>query len=273
MANITKRAVFGAVFVVAVTTAVIWHFYLFLILFLLLAILSVWELNQLLPSNNVLPESIATTALLFIITALFLYNGISGYWFLAALSIPLIVFAKSFAREPIKEWMINGLKYWSISVLYPGIGFITTVLLFFPPQINYQYSWRLIMSILVMTWVHDTFAYLTGITFGKTRLFPKVSPKKSVEGAVGGLLATVLLAIIIYFSKPALNMTLFAWAGMGLVVALASVAGDYVESRLKRKAGVKDAGMILPGHGGVLDRMDSLMVAAPAAWIYALLIA
>ncbi len=273
MTNIIKRALFGAIFVAAVTTAVIWHFYLFMILFLLLATITAWEMNKLFPVNdNVLAESLASILLAFLITALFMYHKISGYWFLALLVPPLVLFVKSFPlKKPgtRKEWF----KYWGISVLYPGLGFMATVLLFFPPQIHFQYSWRMVMVILVMIWVHDTFAYLTGVTFGKTRLFPVVSPKKSVEGAAGGLLFTVILAVAMYYFYSALNMSLAGWAGLGLVVALASVAGDYVESLLKRNAGVKDSGMIIPGHGGVLDRLDSLMVAAPVAWIYGLIMA
>jgi phosphatidate cytidylyltransferase len=120
-----------------------------------------------------------------------------------------------------------------------------------------------VLFTVLVTWFNDTSAYFVGIKFGKHKLSPKISPKKSVEGSVaglfGGLIAAVLLGII--FKKPLLLMGL-----MGIIVVVGGQCGDLIESIIKRNAGVKDSGAFLPGHGGVLDRFDSLLTAAPLVY-------
>ena len=123
---------------------------------------------------------------------------------------------------------------------------------------------RLLLYQFVLVWVADTAAYFTGTVMGKTKLAPHISPGKTVEGVGGGVLGAVLLAwlcgtMIWNFS----GMTLAAWTGLAAVTALVSVVGDLTESKLKRVAGVKDSGKLLPGHGGVLDRIDALTTAVP----------
>jgi phosphatidate cytidylyltransferase len=121
-----------------------------------------------------------------------------------------------------------------------------------------------LLYVLVLVWLADSAAFLAGKTLGRTKLAPTISPGKTVEGVIGGVLAVVLLA---YFcGKIAWQLEagmLWAWVGLAAVVALFSVVGDLVESKVKRVAGVKDSGRILPGHGGVLDRIDALTSAVP----------
>lgn len=124
----------------------------------------------------------------------------------------------------------------------------------------------MILSLFILIWVNDTFAYLTGITFGRHRLFERISPKKSWEGAVGGFLFSLLAALILF--KVTALMTLPAWLGLAVVVVIFGIFGDLFESLLKRTNMVKDSGNLLPGHGGLLDRFDALLFAAPAAWIF-----
>ncbi len=122
----------------------------------------------------------------------------------------------------------------------------------------------LLLFLLVLVWVADTAAYFSGSVFGRTKLAPQVSPGKTVEGVVGGVMAVVLLAwlcgTMIWKFDPGLLMR---WVGLAIVTALFSVVGDLTESKLKRIAGVKDSGNLFPGHGGVLDRIDALTAAAP----------
>lgn len=123
---------------------------------------------------------------------------------------------------------------------------------------------RLLLFLFVLVWVADTFAYFTGSMLGKTKLAPHISPGKTVEGVAGGVLGAVLLAwlcgtMIWKFEGLLLAM----WTGLAALTALFSVVGDLTESKLKRIAGVKDSGSLLPGHGGVLDRIDALTAAAP----------
>lgn len=129
-----------------------------------------------------------------------------------------------------------------------------------------QYNGLLLLAIFIFIWVNDTGAYLVGSRWGKRRLAPSISPKKSVEGSIGGLLLVLLSAVI-------LRLLLFpelSWLRILLiatVVAVFGTIGDLFESSLKRQAGVKDSGKLIPGHGGILDRIDSLLLAVPAVYL------
>lgn len=129
------------------------------------------------------------------------------------------------------------------------------------------------LCIYIFIWVNDTAAYLSGVTLGrngKHKLFPRISPKKSWEGAIGGALATIASAFVVehFFSF----MNAWQWMGMALVVVVFGTFGDLTESMIKRHLDIKDSGHILPGHGGILDRLDSMLFAIPAALIYLLAI-
>jgi phosphatidate cytidylyltransferase len=146
-------------------------------------------------------------------------------------------------------------------------GFLVLI----PPWVASAYLWaedsarpRALLFLFVLVWVADTVAYFTGSIFGRTKLAPQVSPGKTVEGVAGGLIGVVLLAwlcgTMIWKYHTGLLMP---WIGLAAVTALFSVVGDLTESKLKRIAGVKDSGGLMPGHGGVLDRIDALTAAAP----------
>ena len=124
------------------------------------------------------------------------------------------------------------------------------------------------IGILCIIWASDTFAYLSGRTFGKHKLFERISPKKTIEGFVGGLIGATAVAILfdIYSVRP-----MWQWIVMAEVLVVMGTIGDLVESSFKRTAGVKDSGTILPGHGGLLDRLDSLVFASPFAYLTLLL--
>ena len=133
---------------------------------------------------------------------------------------------------------------------------------------------RLLLGVFMFIWLYDTGAYCIGMLLGRHRLFERISPKKSWEGVIGGVLACVAGAYVThvwfdeFFQSPGLNV----WLGLSVVVAVFATFGDLVESLIKRTVGVKDSGHILPGHGGILDRIDSLLLVAPAVLIYLLLV-
>ncbi len=133
---------------------------------------------------------------------------------------------------------------------------------------------RLLLGMFMFIWLYDTGAYCVGVLIGRHRLFERISPKKSWEGVIGGVLASVAGAYVThrwfdeFFQVPELT----TWLGLSVVVAVFATFGDLVESLIKRTVGVKDSGHILPGHGGILDRIDSLLLVAPAVLIYMLLV-
>ena len=152
-------------------------------------------------------------------------------------------------------WMVMGLIY--LPILF---GMVSAV-----RRLEHGITW--IFVALALAWAADTGAYFAGRAFGKTPLFPRVSPKKTWEGAVGGALAVIFaLGVIKLIALPHMG-----WGhviALGLLGDIAGVIGDLVESAFKRAAEVKDSGSILPGHGGILDRVDSLLFTAPVTWCY-----
>ena len=129
-----------------------------------------------------------------------------------------------------------------------------------------QYSPENIIGVFALIWINDSFAYIIGKNFGKQKLFESVSPKKTVEGFLGGMIFT---AIGSYFISEATDILLFSnWLILGVIVSVFGTLGDLIESKYKRQAGVKDSGNLLPGHGGLLDRLDSALFVAPFIYLF-----
>ncbi|MEX0274783.1 MAG: phosphatidate cytidylyltransferase [Flavobacteriaceae bacterium] len=173
-----------------------------------------------------------------------------------AIDLALLLYLFSAKRKkfsPVQKFII-GLFY-----IGGGCIFLTMI----PYQEN-EFAKYLIIGIFILIWVNDTFAYLVGKTLGRTKLYPVVSPKKTIEGTMGGLIFTLAAAYFMADYEPMVSKT--QWIVMALVIVVMGSLGDLLESKLKRSAGVKDSGAILPGHGGLLDRLDSLIFAAPFAY-------
>ncbi|MDE6688648.1 MAG: phosphatidate cytidylyltransferase [Prevotella sp.] len=169
-------------------------------------------------------------------------------------------------KDPINNW-----AYTMLAQLYIALPFSTINVLAFPQ--TGQYSFVLPLSIFVFLWMNDTGAYCVGSLLGRHKLFPRVSPGKSWEGSIGGGVLVVGIAVLIWYllkqyAPEASNLSVWHWAGLGLTVVVFGTWGDLVESLFKRTLGIKDSGHILPGHGGMLDRFDSSLLAIPAAVVY-----
>ena len=161
-----------------------------------------------------------------------------------------------------KEREFNTLQKFIIGVFYIGGGCIFLTMI---PYKDSGFAKFLIMGIFILIWVNDSFAYLVGRALGRNKLFPSVSPKKTIEGSFGGLIFALLAAYFLSKYEPAINTT--QWLVLALVIVIAGGLGDLLQSKFKRVAGVKDSGAILPGHGGIWDRLDSLIFAAPLAYL------
>lgn len=133
------------------------------------------------------------------------------------------------------------------------------------------YTPYIIIGSFVLIWTNDTFAYIVGKTMGRHKLLERISPKKTIEGFIGGMVFTIIGAYILtrfdIFITPVFNSFL-TWFGAAVILVIFGTLGDLVESQLKRKAGVKDSGNIMPGHGGILDRLDSIIFAIPFLFLY-----
>lgn len=151
-----------------------------------------------------------------------------------------------------------------LGLLYVSLPIAVFNLLVFHPYKN-GFDYQVVLFLFLILWLNDTGAYLTGKLFGKHKMFPRISPKKSWEGLAGGLLTALLTA---WLSRPLFPdiPILHLWILCPIIVIMGTF-GDLVESGWKRSAGVKDSGKLMPGHGGILDRFDSLILAAPAVFV------
>lgn len=161
-----------------------------------------------------------------------------------------------------KEKLFNTFQKFVIGLFYVGGGCIFLTMI---PYTNDEFAKFLIIGIFILIWVSDSFAYIVGRLLGRNKLFPRVSPKKTVEGALGGFAFALITAYLMAKYEPLIAPV--QWVALAAVIVVAGSLGDLVESKLKRAAGVKDSGAILPGHGGMLDRLDSLVFAAPFAYL------
>jgi len=174
-----------------------------------------------------------------------------------AVDVALLMFL--FSKRPKK---FTNLQKFVTAVFYIGGGCIFLTMI---PYKEDDFAQFIIMGIFILIWVNDTFAYLVGRTLGRTKLYPAVSPKKTIEGSLGGLIFAMASAYIMSCYEPKLSLT--EWMILAAVIVIAGSLGDLLESKFKRMAGVKDSGAILPGHGGIWDRLDSLVFAAPFAYL------
>lgn len=154
-------------------------------------------------------------------------------------------------------------KRFILTTFYLTSGFIFLLLI-----ANYKNSFTplLLLGAFILVWVNDSAAYLIGKNFGKQKLFPRVSPKKTVEGFLGGLFFACISSYFIFTFTETLSST--SWLILAIIVSVMGTFGDLIESKFKRQAGVKDSGVIMPGHGGLLDRLDSLIFASPFIYLF-----
>ena len=178
---------------------------------------------------------------------------------LLTLTVNLALLAFLFSK---KAHNFTAFQKFLIALLYIGGGCIFLTMI---PYEGNSFAKFLIMGIFVLVWVNDSFAYLVGRTLGRTKLFPSVSPKKTIEGSLGGFILALIAAYFLAEYEPRLDT--MQWMVLASVIVIAGNLGDLLESKFKRIAGVKDSGAILPGHGGIYDRLDSLVFAAPFAYL------
>ncbi len=259
MKELLKRAITGAVYVFLLLSAVfLKNKDAFDFVFLVFGLICLYEFKKIIKLSG---YYIFILFLLIWWLFIYVYHNTKFYWIflIPTLLVNCWLLLRLFSKKPSS---LNNVKKFLISLFYIGGGAI------FLAQIPYKngvFSEFLIFGIFLLVWVNDTFAYITGRLLGKHKLFERVSPKKTIEGSIGGFLFSMLAAymIAIYTNE----LPVLSWMILAMVVVLFGSLGDLVESFFKRNAKVKDSGAILPGHGGLLDRLDSLIFAAPFVYI------
>lgn len=249
---------------------ILFNQYSYLIVFSIITSLALYEFYSLLSKAGKTPLS----KVLNTIGGLCLF--ISAYFFFSSTSHSLILLVPYavyllilFVSELYKKRSnpIQSLAYAVLGQMYIAIPMaLLNFLAFGYTGLGGAYHYALLLALFIFIWVNDSFAYLTGSLFGKHRLFERISPKKSWEGFIGGAIFAIIAAVIYahYFTE----LPLWAWVGFAVVMIVAGTLGDLIESLVKRTLDVKDSGDLLPGHGGILDRIDSVIFSIPAQFVY-----
>ncbi len=270
--NFIQRAVTGVLFVIVLVGCILYSPLSFGILFTIISALSVHEFAQLVSKSSEVSINKTITALggayLFLALMSFCTQQSVGARvfppYLGLLLYMMITELYLKKKNPTGNW-----AYSMLSQLYVALPFALLNVLAFqnsPETGSVTYNPILPLSIFVFIWLSDTGAYCVGSLIGKHRLFERISPKKSWEGSIGGGIFSIASSLGFAHFFP--FMPGWQWVGLAIVVVIFGTWGDLTESLMKRQLGIKDSGNILPGHGGMLDRFDSALMAIPAAVVY-----
>ena len=264
MKEILIRTLSGIVFLIVVIGSILLHPIAFLIVFGVFTVIGLYEYYALTGISS------KANKIIFVFIGLLLYAllaliGIGKvditYALLIFLVFPVIITFLLFKKEV--NWSHIGSVFTGYFYVAVPFGLLNT---FFSFSYHESFPGFLLISMLVIVWCNDIFAYLTGSYFGKHKLFERISPKKTWEGFFGGLLFALLSAYVLSLFSNSLSLT--EWLVLAAIVVITATIGDLSESMLKRNAGVKDSGSLMPGHGGVLDRFDAVLFATPFVFIY-----
>ena len=275
MNNFIARTITGILFVATIVVCFL-NPTAMIFLFALVTGLTVWEFTGLVNDR----PGVAVNRFISTVAGVYFFLAMAGtcsgftsstVFIPYLITIIYLLVAELYAKQedPIHDW-----AYTMMSQMYVVLPFSLLNMLAFraaPEGIMYVYT--LPLSVFVFLWVNDTGAYCCGSLFGKHKLFPRVSPGKSWEGSIGGGIFVLVAAALVWYLTDTYDMNptgmgMWEWMGLGLTVVVFGTWGDLVESLFKRTLGIKDSGNILPGHGGMLDRFDSSLLAIPAGVVY-----
>ena len=271
MKNFIQRAITGLIFVAVLISCIIGSPLSFGVLFCIISAMATAEFCNLMNQQEgvKMNRNICVLGSMTLFLCFFYYGmnpAQTGIFIPYLIIIIYLMISELYLK---KEHPLNSWAYAMLSQIYVGLPFaLLNVLAFQSNGIGSgsEYLFILPLSIFGFNWINDTGAYCTGMLLGKHPLFKRISPKKSWEGSIGGATLSVAASSALAHFFPIMSTA--AWVGMSLVVVVFGTWGDLTESLMKRHLGIKDSGNILPGHGGMLDRFDSAIMAIPAAVVY-----
>jgi len=275
MKNFIVRTITSVFFVAAIVTSFL-NPRAMTLLFSIVTGMTIWEYCSLVNDR----PFISVNRFISTISGVYLFLAMAGYnsgltpatvFIPYLVSIVYLMVAELYmkAKDPINNW-----AYTMLSQLYIALPLsLLNILAFRSNGYSIQYSYLAPLAVFVFLWINDAGAYCVGSLIGRHKLFPRISPGKSWEGSIGGGVLVVVAAVVTWhvttlYGVNDLGLSACEWAGLGVVVVVFGTWGDLIESLFKRTLGIKDSGNILPGHGGMLDRFDSTLMAVPAAVVY-----
>ena len=266
MKELHTRTIWGILFAVVLTGAILWGPYSFAALFLILSVFALREFYTLCVeagfSPQVYPGLIAGAAI-FISSFFTAQHWISDKAFIYL--IPVLYAFPVYELFRKQKNPIANLALTAFGMIYVSIPFsLLNFLAFKPNNEVFHYHYELLISLFLFIWASDSGAYILGVRFGRHRLFERISPKKSWEGLLGGVVTALFAAWVLTQVFPQYSFRFLAM--IAILVVISGTLGDLVESMIKRSIGVKDSGRFMPGHGGLLDRFDSILLASPVIY-------
>ena len=259
MREVFIRALSGLLYVTLLLLAIFSKENIYLLVFLALGVGVLYEFLKLIGIKSFLPY-----VLLLACVAVFCYFKLDRMAKLVFLALTLTVnlyLIKNLIR-PSERYITVSQKY-AYTIFYIIGGIVFTILL---PSYKGEYTSHLVASVFALIWINDTFAFVVGKSLGKHKLLERISPKKTIEGFVGGLVFCCIASLIFSAFTDLLSWQL--WLTVAVVTSVFGTLGDLIQSQLKRQARVKDSGRIMPGHGGLFDRLDSIIFAAPFLYLF-----
>ncbi len=260
MKELLTRALSGVIYVGLILWATFYNEYAFLAVISIFGILCLNEFLDLVTKKKVVYLIVS------LLIAPFVFYSFSiefSKYFFAILAVLVNVLLFLGLKDAKRFKFIYQQKGNAITVFcYQVIGFVCMAYI---PSLRGNYTPFLILGLFILVWVNDSFAYLSGTTFGKNKLCPSISPNKSIEGFIGGFIMTLIASFILYKYVGIISFSY--WLGYGIIASVIGSIGDLVQSKFKRNAGVKDSGNIMPGHGGIFDRLDSVLYASPFVFL------
>ena len=258
--NLTQRIITGMLGAALIIFGIAYSEWTYFAIFFFICIVSLWEFYGLAGLDGMIPQKSFGTICGMIIFCLSFFieqRSISyRYYFLIFPLLACVYMIKLYKKSERKPF--TNIAFTFLGIFYVAIPFALLNIASFE---NGYYNYQIMVGCLLILWASDTGAYFAGTRFGKRKLFERISPKKSWEGAVGGALLAFIFAVVI--ARYFVTLAFWQWMSIAVIIIIGGVFGDLVESLLKRSIEIKDSGDSLPGHGGFLDRFDGLLISAP----------
>jgi phosphatidate cytidylyltransferase len=254
------RAISGLLYIALIIGSLYWSEHIFYLVFFVLGLICLGEFKKLTKLASIFPIIIYITLFFFLVAGNFQHelgtNLILAVSILVNMYLILDLFKVSSKPSSIpKKYLLTSFY------LSSGISFLCLI-----PTFNHQFTPLIILGVFILIWTNDSFAFIVGKLFGKHKLFERISPKKTIEGFLGGLVFSCIASYFIANFTETLSVC--SWLIISIIIGVFGAIGDLIQSKFKRAAAVKDSGNIMPGHGGMYDRLDSIIFSAPFIYLF-----